>query len=321
MRLVERLHLDFTRAGAKFDKADQERYTEIMKKLAELTTKFTQNIIADESDIFIELNDEDLTGLPTFLQQAAKQAAVERGHPDKFVITLSRSLVVPFLTFSDRRDLREKAWRLWTTRGELDEKRNNLDLAKQILILRSQQAKMHGHASFAEYATADTMAGTPSAVSELLERVWEPAKVSAEREREALEEFIQGESGDIERSFQVKIEPWDWRFYAEKVRNTKYDIDESELKPYFPLHRMVEAVFDCANKLFGLRFVRRQDITAYHPDVDVYEVREAEGGKLVAIFLHDNFARPHKQSGAWMSDYRGALTWPAYDRCHVIHMT
>ena len=226
LRLIERLHLDFTRAGAKFSSSDQLRYSDITKRLAELTTMFTQNVIADESEKFIELTDSDITSLPEFLQKAAKQAAEERGKTDKFVITLSRSLVVPFLQFSDRRDLREKAWRMWTMRGELDENRDNLALAKEILILRSEQAKMHGYKTYADYATADTMAGTPAAVSELLERVWGPAKESADRERTALQEFIQEASGDIERPFQVKIEPWDWRFYAEKVRNTKYNLDE-----------------------------------------------------------------------------------------------
>jgi peptidyl-dipeptidase Dcp len=169
VRLVERLHLDFTRAGAKFDPASQKRYTEIMQKLAELTTKFTQNIIADESDLFISLKKDDLSGLPDFLQQASRQAAIDRGNNEEYIITLSRSLVVPFLTFSDRRDLREKAWRMWTSRGELDSSRNNLAIAKEILILRAEQAKMHGYKSYADYATADTMAGSPNSVSELLE--------------------------------------------------------------------------------------------------------------------------------------------------------
>jgi len=216
IRLVERIHLDFTRAGARFNSDAQSRYTEIMKMLAELTTQFTQNVVADEGDITVDLTESDLTGLPNFLKQAAKQAAVERQKPESYVITLSRSLVVPFLTFSDRRDLRERAWRLWTSRGEIDSTRDNIAIAKQILMLRCEQAHMHGYQSFADYATADTMAGTPAAVSELLERVWEPAKQSADRERQALESFVRNElEGEIEEGFQ--IEPWDWRYIAEKV--------------------------------------------------------------------------------------------------------
>ena len=210
IRLIERIHLDFTRAGAKFDITAQKRYTEIMQKLAELTTQFTQNIVADEADLTVELKEADLGGLPEYLKQAAKQAAIDRQKPDSYVITLSRSLVVPFLTFSDRRDLRETAWRMWTSRGELDEKRDNIAIAKEILLLRSEQAKMHGYGCYADYATADTMAGSPAAVNELLEKVWAPAKASADRERRALETFI---SEDLEEAVEpgFKIEPWDWR--------------------------------------------------------------------------------------------------------------
>lgn len=228
LRLVERFHLDFTRAGAKFSEEAQVRYTEIMKTLAELTTKFTQNVVADEGEITVDLIEEDLSGLPNFLKQAAKQAAIERSKPEYFVITLSRSLVVPFLTFSDRRDLRERVWRLWTSRGELDAGRDNIAIAKQILILRSEQARMHGYKTFADYATADTMAGSPAAVSELLERVWAPAKVSADRERQALESFLREDlRGEVDEGFQ--IQPWDWRYVAEKVRSKRYDLDENEV--------------------------------------------------------------------------------------------
>ena len=175
--------------------------------------------------------------------------------------------------------------RAWTSRGELDPKRDNRPLAIEILKKRSEQAKMHGYENFAAYATADTMAGTPDAVMELLERVWAPAKVSADRERQALEAFVT-ESG--ETLGESGVQPWDWRYYAERVRKTKYDLDEDELKPYFSLDRMVEAIFDCANKLFGLKFVRRADIPSYHPDVVTYEVMETVGGeeRLVGIFLH-----------------------------------
>ena len=223
LRLVERFHLDFTRAGAKFSEDDKKRYAEIVKELATLTTQFQQNIIEDESEFNIVIGQNDLTGLPDSLIKTARQAAIDRGHTDegKYVITLSRSLVVPFLTFSDRRDLREKAWRMWTMRGELDSKRDNLAIAKQILILRAEQAKMHGYKSYADYATADTMAGNPNAVKELLEMVWGPAKESADKERTALQEVIKEECGEEgaldEREFQSKIQPWDWRYYAEKV--------------------------------------------------------------------------------------------------------
>eukprot|EP01038_Epipyxis_sp_PR26KG_P011918 gene11918-15950_t len=312
MRLIERFHLDFVRAGARFDANAKARYGKIVEELAELCTKFTQNLLADETDITIQLNKSDLVGLPEDLISAARQAAVERNisnesGEDVYVITLSRSLVEPFITFSERRDLREKAWKLWTKRGELDATRKNLDIAAKILKLRAEQAKMHGYNTYAEYATADTMAGNPDRVMELLERVWAPAKESFQRERNALEDFIKslGSNNSLE---SITIEPWDWRYYAEKVRQRSYNLDDNEIKPYFPLDRMVQAIFDCAGKLFGLRFIPRDDIIAYHPDVKTYEVRETNEStgedRIVALFLHDNYARPHKRSGAWMSEFR-----------------
>lgn len=183
----------------------------------------------------------------------------------------------------------------------MEDARDNKPIITQILKLRAKQGRMHGYRTFAEYATADTMAGSPQAVMELLERVWQPAKARADAERRTMEE-----------EFQVSdLHPWDWRYYAEKIRISKYDLDENELKPYLSLDCMVGAIFDCANRLFGLRFVPRDDIEPYHPDVKVYEVLETvsdangvNSNRTVGIFFHDNFARPHKRSGAWMSELR-----------------
>jgi peptidyl-dipeptidase Dcp len=297
-RLLERVHLDFVRAGAKLDAAAQLRYAQVMERLAELTTRFAQNVLADESSYRLVLRTEDeLAGLPDFVRAAAQQAAADRGISGACVITLSRSHIVPFLTFSDRRDLREQAYKAWTSRGEHDGAHDNRPVAREILSLRNEQARLHGYASYADYALADTMAGKASSVSELLERVWVPAKASAERERAALEAML------LSRGESMRLEAWDWRYYAEKVRQARYDLDEAEVKPYFPLNRMVEAVFDCAQRLFGVRFVEQPQIRVYHPDVKVYEVRGADDS-LVGVFLHDNFARPSKRSGAWMSSYR-----------------
>mmetsp|Transcript_16615 Transcript_16615/g.15969 ORF Transcript_16615/g.15969 Transcript_16615/m.15969 type:complete len:733 (-) Transcript_16615:185-2383(-) len=315
IRLIERFHLDFKRAGALFDGDAKEKYSQITARLAVLTTKFTQNIMKDESSYTIDLDKADLNGCPDFVLASARQAAVEHEKgEDVYVITLSRSLVVPFLTFAHDRDLREKAWRAWTSRGELDDSRDCKKIAIEILAERAEQAKMHGYNSYAAYATADTMAGSPAAVMDLLERVWAPAKLSADREREALEAYVR-ESGS-----KINVEPWDWRYYAEKVRKSKYDLDEAELKPYFPLDRMVEAVFDCANQLFGLKFVHKPEISSYHPDVQTYEVYEEINGnnKLVGIFLHDNFMRQYKASGAWMSDYRAQSRTGSNDKSSVV---
>ena len=298
-RLLERFHLDFVRAGAKLGEAAQKRYAQVMQRLAELTTRFSQNVLADESAYRLVLRDErDLAGLPDFVRAAARQAAADRGVTDGHVITLSRSHIVPFLTFSDRRDLREQAWRAWVSRGEHDGAHDNRPVAREILTLRREQARLHGYGSYADYALADTMAGTQAAVSDLLQQVWVPARERAAAEQEALQALA------LSRGESLQIEAWDWRYYAEKVRQARYDLDEAAIKPYFPLERMVEAVFDCAQRLFGVRFTARTDLQAYHPDVKVYEVHHAGDDSLVGVFLHDNFARPSKRSGAWMSLFR-----------------
>ena len=296
-RVLERFHLDFVRAGAKLPPAAQTRHAEVMQRLAELTTTFGQNVLADESSFQLRLRTEsDLAGLPPFVRAAASQAAVERGI-DGAVITLSRSHIVPFLTFSERRDLREEAWRAWTTRGEHPGATDNRGVAAEILALRLEQARLHGYASYADFALSDTMAQSQAAVTTLLERVWAPAKARVEQERDALSALA------LSRGDSAVVEPWDWRFLAEKVRQIRFDLDEAEIKPYFALERMVEAAFDCASRLFGLSFVARDDIRVYHPDVRVYEVRDA-ADRAIGVFLHDNFARPSKRSGAWMSSYR-----------------
>jgi peptidyl-dipeptidase Dcp len=297
VRLLERFHLDFVRAGARIPAEKQGRYGEVTEKLAELTTQFSQNVLADEAEYRLVLKDEaDLAGLPAFVRAAAKQAAAERV-VEGYVITLSRSHIVPFLTFSDRRDLREQAFNAWLKRGESNPERNNLDVAKQILELRLEQANLHGYACYADYALADTMAGSQKAVNDLLMQVWARGTVKAKQESEALKAMA------LSRGEQITIEGWDWLYYAEKVRKARYDLDEAAVKPYFPLDRMVDAIFDCAQRLFGLKFTSRPELKAYHPDVKVYEVRDAKD-QLVALFLHDNFARTTKRGGAWMSNYR-----------------
>ncbi len=304
LRLLARVHLDFVRAGAKLSPAAQQRYAAITEKLAELTTLFSQNVLADEAQYQLLLKEEDeLAGLPEFLRAAAKQAGAERSI-DAHVITLSRSLIVPFLTFSTRRDLRELAFKAWIARGEGtiagEGKYNNNPVIREIMALRLEQANLHGYACYADYALVDTMAKNKAAVTDLLQQVWVPAKARAEEERAALQALA-----DVENAAHGKfnIEAWDWRYYAEKVRQVRYDLDDAMVKPYFSLDRMVEAIFDCAQRLFGLTFILAPDIKGYHPDVKVYEVNDA-GGTRVGVFLHDNFARATKRGGAWMSNFR-----------------
>jgi peptidyl-dipeptidase Dcp len=302
-RVLERYHLDFVRAGAKLDGAAQKRYTQIMGRLAELTTQFGQNVLADESSYQLVLTgDADLAGLPEFVCAALRQAALERGVSDALVVTLSRSHIVPFLTFSRRRDLREQAWRAWTSRGEHAGAHDNRTVAREILTLRNEQARLHGYANFADYVLVDRMAGTQAAVAGLLKQVWEPAKARAAEELRALQALADS-SADAPFAQSVPVQPWDWRYYAEKVRQARYEIDEAAIKPYFQLERMVAALFDCAQRLFGLTFIPRPEVRAYHPDVKVYEVRDAQGREL-GVFLHDNFSRTSKRSGAWMSSFR-----------------
>jgi peptidyl-dipeptidase Dcp len=296
-RLLEQLHSDFVRAGARLKGADRERFAQLNERLAALMTSFGQNVLADEAAYRLTLATEaDMAGLPAFVRDAARQAAADRGLPGA-VITLSRSLVVPFLTFSQRRDLREAAWRAWTSRGEHDGPADNRAVIREILELRAEQATLLGHASYADYALANSMARTHAEVMRLLDNVWARAVPALEHERAELMAQMK------EQGVTHTIEPWDWRYWAEQVRQRQYAIDDAEVKPYFPLERMVAAAFDCAERLFGVRFVKREGLKLYHPDVQAYEVRAADD-RLVGVFLHDNFARPSKRSGAWMSSYR-----------------
>lgn len=296
-RLLDRVHTDFVRAGARLAPEAQARHAQVMEALARLTTLFAQNVLHDESSWQLALDGEaDLAGLPEFVRANARQAAADRGLPGH-VITLSRSLVVPFLTFSTRRDLREQAWRAWVGRGEHPGEHDNREVVRDILRLRNEQARLHGHACYADHALTDTMAGSRAAVQGLLGEVWPRALQAVERERQALLAAMR------EAGVSGEIEPWDWRFWAEKVRRQRYAVDDAEVKPYFELGRVSAAAFDCAQRLFGLRFVARDDIPVYHPDVKAYEVFGADGA-LKGIFLQDNFARPTKRSGAWMSNLR-----------------
>lgn len=306
-RLLERLHLDFIRAGARLSGAARERYAEVMEELARLTTRFGQNVLHDEASYRLVLRTQaDLAGLPEAVRAAARQAAVERGLGDDaqaHVITLSRSLIVPFLTFSSRRDLREQAWRAWTCRGEHEGEHDNREVVRAILKLRHEQARLHGYASYADYALVDRMAGDRASVDRLLGEVWPRALAAAQRERDLLCRTAAQAAGQPGAAADVVIEAWDWRYWAEKVRVAHFAVDDAEVKPYFALDRMVEAAFDCATRLFGVRFRHRPDLPVYHPDVRAYEVLGADGA-VRGVFLQDNFARATKRSGAWMSCLR-----------------
>ncbi|MFN8926767.1 MAG: M3 family metallopeptidase [Rhodospirillales bacterium] len=296
-RLLNRQHLGFVRAGARLAPEAKARMSEITQRLAPLHTLFGQNVLHDEKDWQLVLGEDDLDGLPPSLRAAAAQAATERGHEGKFVVTLARSLVEPFLTFSARRDLRQVAFEAWTRRGEHDGPHDNRPLITEIMALRTEQARLLGYPDFAAYRLDDSMAKTPDAVEDLLLAVWEPAKRRAEEERAALQALARAEG------MNAPVEPWDWRYYAEKVRQARYALDEAAIKPYFALEKVATAAFETAGRLFGLGFTERPDVPVYHPDVKVYEVTDRAGAH-VAVFVHDNFARSSKRSGAWMSSFR-----------------
>jgi peptidyl-dipeptidase Dcp len=299
LRLLERMHLGMVRGGALLGAKDKKRVAAINKKLATLGTQFGQNLLKDEQSFQLVLEDEnDLQGLPDFVRNAAARTAADLGKAGKHVITLARSSIEPFLQFSARRDLREKAFLAWSRRGENGGATDNRAIATQILSLRLERARLLGYGTFAEFRLDDTMAKTPQAVRRLLDEVWRAAVTSAGSEREMLQQVVRDEGGNFE------LAAWDWRYYAEKVRKARFDLDESEIKPYLQLDRIIAAAFDTARRLFGLSFEERKDLPRYNPDVRVWEVTD-RAGKLVGIFLGDYFARPSKRSGAWMSAFRG----------------
>jgi peptidyl-dipeptidase Dcp len=296
LRLLERLHMHLLRAGANLDEAARGSLKTISTRLAVLHTAFGQNLLADENDWHMVLAEGDLDGLPDFARAAGLQAAKERGVAG-YVFTLSRSSVEPFLTFSTRRDLREKIWRAWVQRGALDPKRDNAALVREILVLRAERARLLGHPDHAEYRLADTMAGHPDAAEKLLRDAWEPAKRRAAEEQAELERLARADGHND------PIEAWDWRFWAERARQAKHDFDGAALKPHFELEAMLRALFETTRKLFGVVFEEREDLPVYHPDVRAFEAKDLQGGH-VGVFLLDNFARTGKRSGAWMSSFR-----------------
>ncbi|MBC7141274.1 MAG: peptidase M3, partial [Rhodobacteraceae bacterium] len=294
-RVLELYRRMFVRAGAALDVAGRARMAGVTARLAVLSTAFTQNLLADERDWAMPLSGADLEGLPDFVVAGAKAAAEERGQ-EGHVLTLSRSLVVPFLQFSPRRDLRERACRAWVARGANGGATDNRALAAEILKLREERARLLGYESFAAYKLEPEMAKTPGNVRDLLMRVWAPARRKAEADAGVLTGMLQAEgiNGDLEA--------WDWRYYSEKRRKAEHDLDEAELKPYFGLDAMIGAAFDCAGRLFRLEF-RPLDMALYHPDARAWEV--TRDGRHVAVFIGDYFARASKRSGAWCSTFRG----------------
>jgi peptidyl-dipeptidase Dcp len=296
-RLLERTYTNFHRAGAGLSEQAKRRMAEINERLAQLGTTFSHHLLADEQDWVLELGEDDLAGLPDSFIAAARAAAEERKLAGKAVVTLSRSSVEPFLKSADRRDLREKVYRAFVARGDNGNANDNNDTIVEVLALREESAKLLGYPTFAAYRLEDSMAKTPENVRGLLERVWKPARAKALADRDALQALIAEEGGNF------KLAPWDWRYYAEKLRQAKANFDDAAIKPYLALDNMIAAAFDCATRLFGITFTERKDIPVWHPDVRVWEVKDRDG-RHKALFYGDYFARPSKRSGAWMTSLR-----------------
>ncbi|MCJ8310014.1 MAG: M3 family metallopeptidase [Rhizobiaceae bacterium] len=297
-RVLERKWKAFVRGGAALQGAAQTRLGEINARLAQLGAGFSQNILADEADWALIVEEDDLVGLPDFVVSAMKAAGEERGRAGKHAVTLSRSIIEPFLTFSERRDLREQAFAAWIARGERGGETDNRDTVRETVALRQEKANLLGYESFAHFKLEDQMAKRPEAVTDLLETVWDKAKDKAAQEEDELAALI------AEAGHNHDVAPWDWRHYAEQLRTRKFAFNESELKPYLALDNIITAAFDVANRLFGITVKEHTGIQAYHEDVRVFEVLNPDGSHR-AVFIGDYFARASKRSGAWMSGFQG----------------
>jgi peptidyl-dipeptidase Dcp len=296
-RVTERYHAAARRAGAALDAQANSRLAAIVERLAELGTAFSQNVLADEQAFALSLNEKsELAGIPTFMLEAMKVEAEERGLAG-YVVTLSRSSAEPFLQFSQRRDLREKVYRAFVARGDNGGATDNKAIIAEMVRLRAERARFLGYRDFAHYRLDDAMAKTPAAVRDLLNTVWARAREHAQADRDALQALVAAEGGNF------ALAPWDWRYYAEKLRAQRCAIDETTIKPYLDLERMIEAAFYTAQRLFGLAFTERTDVPVWHPDVRVWQVRNRDGDDM-GLFFGDYFARSSKRSGAWMTALR-----------------
>ena len=295
LQLLKETHNSFVRAGAHLTESARERVNEITESLAGLTTRFGQNVLQDVNEFeLVADGDEDLSGLPDFVLNAAKSEAESRGKSGQYVFTISRSSITPFLQYADSRDLREKMYRAYTDCGTITT--NNHPVIQEIVELRAERARVLGFDTHADFMLDDRMAKTPNAVRDLLDRVWAPCQEKVAREAEDLQSRIQDDGGNFE------LQPWDWWYYTEKVRQERFDLDEEEVKPYFKLENVRDGAFEVARKLYGIKF-EEIDVPVYHPDVVAYEATDADGSKI-GIFLFDFFMRPSKQGGAWMNAFR-----------------
>jgi len=299
-RLLWRNYTTFTHAGAKLDDEGKRQLSEYNQKLARLYTAFSQNVLAEEGTQMVLLErEEELAGLPLSVRDAAAAAASSRGKPGQWAILNTRSSVDPFLTYSSRRDLREKVWRMFVSRGDNGDEHDNNKIISETLQLRAKRAKLLGYPTHAHWRLEDAMAKTPERAMELMEAVWRPAVARVREEVADMQAIANKEKA------RIRIAPWDYHYYSEKVRKAKYDLDQNDVKPYLQLEKLREGMFWVAGELFGFRFEQITDgsVPVYHPDVRVWEVTDSTG-KHVGLWYFDPYARPGKNSGAWANAYR-----------------
>ncbi|MBL7542445.1 MAG: M3 family metallopeptidase [Bdellovibrionaceae bacterium] len=296
-RLVWYQYNNFVLKGAKLDAKQKTRVSEINQRLAQLATQFSQNQLADEDKITMVLEKEsDLAGLPQPLVDAAAAEAVNQKKAGKWVLTNTRSSIEPYLTYATNRELREKAFKMWTSRGDNNNENNNNKVITEVLKLRAERSRILGYPTYAHWNLADNMAQDPAKAMDLMLQVWKPAVETVKAEVKDMQAIVDQEKGGF------KVQPWDYRFYAEKVRKAKYDLDLNAVKPYLQLAQIQKGLFYTADKLFGFKFEKLNGVPVFHPEVTVYKVTKA--GKMVGLWYFDPYARPGKQSGAWMSAYR-----------------
>jgi peptidyl-dipeptidase Dcp len=297
-RLLEKTYKGFVRSGAALDEAKKVELRKVNEELAVLSQKFGQNVLAEDNGFKLVLDKkEDLAGLSEDMISSAAEAAKAAGQDGKWVFTLHKPSCIPFFQYSSRRDLREKLFKAFIQRGDNGNAADNKAILSKIAALRVTRANLLGYKTHADYVLEENMAKTAAGVYKLLDQVWRPALATAKAEARELEAMMNkdGTAG--------KLQPWDWWYYADKLKKAKYDLDDESLRPYFELKAVRQGAFDVANKLWGLKFEKRTDIPVYHPDVETFEVKEADGTHI-GILYSDYFPRPSKRGGAWSSAIR-----------------